>query len=77
MMADTIPDDAGYENTRPYRARGWCSFELQMSTIVKHQYCAWDVRMHVRGMDYGAMIQALKAMRPVPLRAPTSTPRTL
>ena len=52
-VLDTIPDDAGYENTRPYDARGWCSFERQMSTIVKHQYCAWDVRMHVCACGYG------------------------
>ena len=75
LVTTPLPDDpagaAAYTNRRSYEERGWCFFEMQISSLVKNADVLWDLR-HFDGKShsYDAMRAQLRAElehRPRPL----------
>ena len=73
LVTTPLPDDpagaaAAYTNRRPYEERGWCFFELHMSSLVKNADVLWDLR-HFDGKShsYDALRAQLRTGRRPPL----------
>lgn len=77
LVSTPPPSDHGYTNTRPYKGRGWCNFELNASITIKNDQCLWDMSQWKDGIDeYGwhggpaaahSLVGTLKAGRQPPL----------
>ena len=75
LVTTPLPDDpagaAAYTNRRSYEERGWCFFEMQISSLVKNADVLWDLRyFDGKSHSYDAMRAQLRAGRQPPLSPP-------
>jgi len=77
LITSPLPTDDEYSNTKEYHQRGWCYYEMRMSSLVKHRTLFWDVaKLHASypdaetveiAEDYFACGRLMAAKRPVPM----------
>lgn len=61
---DLPPPSSGCSNLRPYLNRGWCSFELRTSCLIKDMFCLWSLAGYEKGgcgKEWSAAVQDAKA----------------
>ena len=64
-MTTPLPTGAPYFNAaRAYYNRGWCFFEVRMASIVKDDWCLWDLSQHAEGdaISFDEAIQGSKKL---------------
>ena len=71
------PRRPSLSRTPPARLR-WCHFELRTASIVKHNYCLWDLSLHEKGtaLTFHTCATTLRSTRP-PLTSPEQMGREL
>ena len=75
MCTTPLPTDQEYSNTKSYHQRGWCYYEMRMSSLVKHRTLLWDLtkfQEQYAGMglpedDYFVLSRKMAGKRPVPM----------
>jgi len=67
-VTNPLPTGKEYTNTRLYSERGWCYFELCISSLTKHNKCLLDFSRFVgSATDFQGMRIGMCAKRPPPM----------
>mmetsp|Transcript_120119 Transcript_120119/g.351042 ORF Transcript_120119/g.351042 Transcript_120119/m.351042 type:complete len:441 (+) Transcript_120119:95-1417(+) len=66
-VTNALPTGKPYTNTRLFSERGWCYFELHISSLTKHDKCLWDMNKLSHGAGFSSMRRDMKAKRPPPM----------
>ena len=70
LVTTPLPEGGGYSNARSYHARGWCYFELHMSSLVKNADVLWDLSHYQQAATYAGCQTQMRAGRLPPLSPP-------
>jgi len=67
-VTNALPTGKQYTNTRLYSERGWCYFELSMSSLTKDGSCLLDFsKFREENADFASCVWDMKAKRPPPM----------
>ena len=67
LCTGALPTGTAYRSVRPYEARGWCRFEIRISSVVKHKNNLWDLSRYAGAAELYGCARQMKARRPPPM----------